>query len=155
MSAGIPDSVKTRNRTIHLTDAAIAVVILSAALQFFEPGIANMAWALGALAANLGTVVLRKQINYNDLPTAELDEYEIQRLFEAREDGFRAGLFLSIALLIISVIVALASQYWVELDATDVALFFAKLLTVQVLWVPFIIARSLAGKITRDELIAR
>ena len=42
MTAATPNTVKARNRTIHATDAAIAVVILSAALQFFQPGIANL-----------------------------------------------------------------------------------------------------------------
>ena len=155
MTAATPNTVKARNRTIHVTDAAIAVVILSAAIQFVQPGIANLLWMLGALAAAVGTVALRKQINGADLRTAELDEYELQRQLEAREDGFKTGLVLSIAFFLISGAVAAASQFWVELDATEVALFFAKLLTVQILWVPFMIARSLAGKINRDELIAR
>jgi len=155
MTAATPNTAKARNRTIHATDAAIAAVILSAALQFFQPGIANLLWMLGALAAAVGTVALRKQINGADLPGAELDEYELQRHLEAREDGFKTGLVLSIAFFLISGLVALACQLWVELDATEVALFFAKLLTVQILWVPFMIARSLAGKINRDELITR
>jgi len=155
MTAATPNTVKARNRTIHATDAAIAVVILSAAIQFFQPGIANLLWMVGALAAAVGTVALRKQINSADLQTAELDEYELQRHLEAREDGFKTGFILSAVFFLISGAVAVVCQFWVELDATEVALFFAKLLTVQILWVPFMIARSLAGKINRDELITR
>lgn len=43
---------------------------------------------------------------------AEFDEYELQRHLEAREDGFKTGLVLSIAFYLISGVVAAASQFW-------------------------------------------
>ena len=49
---------------------------------------------------------------------------------------------------------ALATRLGFEPSSLDVALFFAKLLFCQMLWIPFVVARSLAGKINRDALIA-
>lgn len=152
-AAATPGTVKARNRSIYFTDAAIAVVILGACLQFFQPGWSNLLWMLGCLGAALGIYVVRASIGKADLPTTELDEYERQRHLEAREVGLTTAFVTTLALFVIAGAVAFASKFWFDLNATDVALFFSQLLSAQLLCVTFSIARSLAGKINRDELI--
>lgn len=149
----IPHTVKTRKRSIYFTDAAIAVVVLGACLQFFKPGWSNLLWMLGCIAAALGIYVLRASIGNADLPTTDLDEYERQRHLEAREEGLTTAFATTLALFVIAGAVAFASRFWFDLEATDVALFFSQLLSAQLLFVAFRIARSLAGKISRDEII--
>lgn len=109
----VPHAVRRRNRLTLATDAAISLVVISAGLQFVEPGISNLLWGLGCLAAASGIALLR------------------------------------------SAIVAVLGHTQATLDGAHVALFFAKLVSCQALWVQFIVVRSLAGKINRDELISR
>lgn len=150
----IPTTVAKRKRLILSTDIAIAVVILSAALHFVAPGASNLMWMFGGMAAAAGTVALRNSINGADLPETELDEYELKRHAEAREDGLRSSLAISMALFVIAGAVAFATRFWAEVDGYQVAIFFAKVIYCQLIWVPFSVARSLAGKINRDELIS-
>ncbi|OFP34723.1 hypothetical protein [Corynebacterium sp. HMSC071B10] len=147
-------SVAKRKRLIPTTDIGIAIVLLAAVLQFFNSGLSTALWIAGGLIAAGGLVWLRRSIGGADLPGAELDEYEAQRHPEARDDGLRAAIILSAAMFAVAGGVALAAQFSPELSSIDVALFFSKLAYCQMLWVPFAVARSLAGKINRDELIA-
>ena len=66
----------------------------------------------------------------------------------------RGAIILSSALFAVADCVALAARFSPEVSSIDVALFFAKLAYCQMIWIPFAVARSLAGKINRDELIA-
>ena len=150
----IPAAVSKRKRIILATDIAVAAVVFSVALHFVQPGISNLLWMVGGIAATLGTLALRRSIDAADLPTAELDEYELKRHLEAREDGLRWSLGLSMLTFLLTGVVAFAARFWVDLDGQSVALFFAKVVFAQIVWVPFAMARSLAGKISRDELIS-
>ena len=64
----VPQAVRRRNRLTLATDAAIGVVVLSAAIHFMEPGISNLLWGLGCLAATSGTIALRSSIGARDIP---------------------------------------------------------------------------------------
>lgn len=148
----VPATVAQRKRAMRIGDGAIAALILAAALHFPAQGLSNLLWMLGSLAAALGIYELRKSIGYSDLPEAELDEYELKRHLEAREDGLRWSLGLSLAVFLLSGAVACTARFWVEPDGLSVTLFFAKVVYCQMIWVPFIVARSLAEKINSDEL---
>ena len=147
-------SVEKRKRLILTTDSGLALALLAAVLQFFNSGMSTVLWIGGGLIAAVGLVWLRQSIGGADLPGAELDEYETRRHVEARDDGLRGAIILSSALFAVAGCVALAARFSPEVSSIDVALFFAKLLYCQMVWIPFAVARSLAGKINRDELIA-
>ncbi len=151
----VPQAVRKRNQLTLATDAAIGVVVLSAAIHFMKPGISNLLWGLGCLAATSGTIALRSSIGARDIPSAELDEHELQLRTEAREDALRAATVMSVLITLAAMVIVVLGQTQLTLDGADVALFFAKLASCQVLLVQFIVVRSLAGKINRDELISR
>ena len=146
--------VAKRKRLILTTDIGLALALLAAVLQFFNSDLSAALWIGGGLLAAVGLVWLRQSIGGADLPGAELDEYETRRHVEARDDGLRGAIILSSALFTVAGCVALAARFSPEVSSIDVALFFAKLLYCQMIWIPFAVARSLAGKINRDELIA-
>lgn len=146
--------VAKRKRLILTTDIGLALALLAAVLQFFNSDLSAALWIGGGLLAAIGLVWLRASIGGADLPGAELDEYETRRHVEARDDGLRGAIILSSALFTVAGCVALAARFSPEVSSIDVALFFAKLLYCQMVWIPFAVARSLAGKINRDELIA-
>ena len=83
-----------------------------------------------------------------------LDEYELQRLAEARNDGLRAALMASIGLLIVTGLIAVSARLTGFMDGVFVAHIYFKLICAQLAFVPFTVTRSLAGKINRDELIS-
>lgn len=151
----IPDVVATRRRLVRVGDAAIAALVLSVALHFPAQGVSNLLWILGGLVAALVIRGLRGAIDNADLPQAELDEYELARHLQAREEGLRWSLGLSLAIFVLSGAVAFATRFWVDPDGVTVALFFAKTVYCQMILVPYIVARSLAGKINHDELSAQ
>ena len=151
----IPDTVATRKRLVRVGDAAIAALVLSVALHFPAQGVSNVLWLIGGLVAALVIRGLRGAIDNADLPQAELDEYELARHLQAREEGLRWSLGLSLAIFVLSGAVAFATRFWVDPDGVTVALFFAKTVYCQMILVPYIVARSLAGKINHAELSAQ
>lgn len=151
----IPDAISTRKRLVRVGNVAIAALVLSVALHFPAQGVSNGLWILGTLVAALALRGLRRAIDNADLPQAELDEYELARHLEAREEGLRWSLALSIAVFVLSGAVAFATRFWADPDGVTVALFFAKTANCQMILVPYIVARSLAGKINHDELSAQ
>lgn len=151
----IPDTVATRKRLAWVGDVAVAALVLSVVLHFPAQGVSNLLWILGALVAALALRGLRRAIGNADLPQAELDEYELTRHLQAREEGLRWSLGLSLAIFVLSGAVAFATRFWVDPDGVTVALFFAKTAYCQMILVPYIVARSLAGKINHDELSAQ
>lgn len=62
---------------------------------------------------------------------------------------------MSVLITLAAMVIVVLGQTQLTLDGADVALFIAKLASCQVLLVQFIVVRSLAGKINRDELISR
>lgn len=146
--------VVKRKRLTLAPDVGIAIMLLAAVLQFFNPTVSTALWLGGGALAAVGILLLRKSIGGADMPRAELDEYETQRHIEARDEGLSWSIFSSTAMFVLTGFLALATRFGFEPSSLDVALFFAKLLFCQMLWIPFVVARSLAGKINRDALIA-
>ena len=88
-----------------------------------EPGISNLLWGLGCLAAASGIALLRSAIGERALKSAELDEYELRLYMEAREDGLRASTVMSALVIIVAAVVAVLGHTQVCLlytsDAAD------------------------------------
>ncbi|MCQ9331867.1 hypothetical protein NQ023_06295 [Corynebacterium phoceense] len=60
----------------------------------------------------------------------------------------------SIGLLIVTGLIAVSTRLTDFMDGIFVAHIYFKLICAQLVFVPFTVARSLAGKINRDELIS-
>lgn len=67
-SGTTPTSVSKRRATIVFTDIAIAVVVFSAALQFFYSEISQVVWILAGISAVIGTNELRRSIKKSRPP---------------------------------------------------------------------------------------
>ena len=147
--------VTNRNRLIRLADVGLAIIVLSIPLQFWDDFTSFMLACLGSCVTGFGVSKLRKTIDSADLPTIELDEYMLQLHVEAREDGLKLALFSSMFMFVACGAIALGTRFLDSMDGIFVASLFFKLIMLQMLWVPFTVARSLAGKFNRDELISK
>ena len=147
--------VTNRNRLIRLADVGLAIIVLSIPLQFWDDFTSFMLACLGSCVTGFGVSKLRKTIDSADLPTIELDEYMLQLHVEAREDGLKLALFSSMFMFMACGAIALGTRFVDSMDGIFVASLFFKLIMLQMLWVPFTVARSLAGKFNRDELISK
>lgn len=146
--------VTNRNRLIRLADVGLAIIVLSIPLQFWDDFTSFMLACLGSCVTGFGVSKLRKTIDSADLPTIELDEYMLQLHIEAREDGLKLALFSSMFMFVACGAIALGTRFLDSMDGIFVASLFFKLIMLQMLWVPFTVAKSLAGKLNRDELIS-
>lgn len=146
--------VTNRNRLIRLADVGLAIIVLSIPLQFWDDFTSFMLACLGSCVTGFGVSKLRKTIDSADLPTIELDEYMLQLHIEAREDGLKLALFSSMFMFVACGTIALGTRFLDSMDGIFVASLFFKLIMLQMLWVPFTVAKSLAGKFNRDELIS-
>ena len=155
MCASIPNSVKTRKRYITLADLSAGLIILSLPLQFWDLFTSLMVAALGTLLCALMTARLRTTINSADLPTTELDEYQMQLHVEARDDGLKFSLAALVILLPVTGLIAWGARTMPIMDGVFVSLLYFKLILLLLVWLPFSVARSLAGKMNRDELLSK
>ena len=155
MSASIPDSVKTRKRYITLADLSAGLIILSLPLQFWDSFTSLMVACLGTLLTALLTARLRGAIGAADLPPTELDEYQMQQHLEARDDGLKFSLAALVILLPVTGLIAWGARTMPIMDGMFVSQLYLKLISLLMVWVPFSVARSLAGKMNRDELISK
>lgn len=155
MSTPIPTSVTTRKRYITLTDLSTALIIASIPLQFWSPFTSLMVACLGTLLCALLTARLRTTINAADLPRTELDEYEMQQHVEARDDGLKFSLAALVILLPVTGLIAWGARTMPIMDGVFVSQLYLKIILLLMVWVPFSVARSLAGKMNRDELISK
>lgn len=146
--------VTNRNRLIRLADVGLAIIVLSIPLQFWDDFTSFMLACLGSCVTGFGVSKLRKTIDSADLPTIELDEYMLQLHIEAREDGLKLALFSSMFMFVACGAIALGTRFLDSMGGIFVASLFFKLIMLQMLWVPFTVAKSLAGKFNRDELIS-
>lgn len=146
--------VTNRNRLIRLADVGLAIIVLSIPLQFWDDFTSFMLACLGSCVTGFGVSKLRKTIDSADLPTIELDEYMLQLHIEAREDGLKLALFSSMFMFVACGAIALGTRFLDSMDGIFVVSLFFKLIMLQMLWVPFTVAKSLAGKFNRDELIS-
>ena len=155
MSASIPNSVKTRKRYITLADLSSCLIILSLPLQFWDSFTSLMVACLGTLLTALLTARLRGAIGAADLPTTELDEYQMQQHLEARDDGLKLSLAALVILLPVTGLIAWGARTMPIMDGMFVSQLYLKLISLLLVWLPFSVARSLAGKMNRDELISK
>ncbi|MGV0361207.1 hypothetical protein ACUY2X_03810 [Corynebacterium minutissimum] len=155
MSASIPDSVKTRKRYITLADLSTVLIIASIPLQFWSLFTSLMVACLGTLLTGLLTARLRGAIGAADLPRTELDEYEMQQHLEARDDGLKFSLAALVILLPVTGLIAWGARTMPMMDGVFVSQLYLKIILLLMVWVPFSVARSLAGKMNRDELISK
>ncbi|MTE09698.1 hypothetical protein FKE98_04385 [Corynebacterium aurimucosum] len=151
----IPDSVKTRKRYITLADLSSCLIILSLPLQFWDSFTSLMVACLGTLLTALLTARLRGAIDAADLPTTELDEYQMQQHVEARDDGLKFSLAALVILLPVTGLIAWGARTMPIMDGVFVSQLYLKIILLLMVWVPFSVARSLAGKMNRDELISK
>ena len=147
--------VTKRNRLIRLADVGLAIIVVSIPLQFWDDFTSFMLACLGSCVTGFGVSKLRKTIDSADLPTIELDEYMLQLHVEAREDGLKLALFSSMFMFMACGAIALGTRFVDSMDGIFVASLFFKLIMLQMLWAPFTVARSLAGKFNRNEQIGR
>ncbi|MDK8896559.1 hypothetical protein QP999_01215 [Corynebacterium sp. MSK004] len=155
MPTPIPNSVKTRKRYITLADLSSCLIILSLPLQFWDSFTSLMVACLGTLLTALLTARLRGAIGAADLPTTELDEYQMQQHVEARDDGLKFSLAALTILLLLTGLIAWGARTLPIMDGVFVSQLYLKLISLLMVWVPFSVARSLAGKMNRDELISK
>lgn len=114
-----------------------------------------MVAALGTLLTALLTARLRRTIGAADLPTTELDEYQMQQHVEARDDGLKFSLAALVILLLLTGIISWGARTMPIMDGVFVSLLYFKPILLLLVWLPFSVARSLAGKMNRDELISK
>lgn len=155
MPTPIPNSVTTRKRYITLADLSSCLIILSLPLQFWDSFTSLMVACLGTLLTALLTARLRGAIGAADLPTTELDEYQMQQHVEARDDGLKFSLAALTILLLLTGLIAWGARTLPIMDGVFVSQLYLKLISLLMVWVPFSVARSLAGKMNRDELISK
>ena len=160
MANTIPASVSHRKRLVLAGDVFLGLAIVAAALHFFALGLSNLLWPIAGIAATMCTTWLRQSIRHLDVPTTEMDEYELRLHTDARDKGLKTALATAIVLFLVAGATAFglrfsgAEQVAVE-EATsgaNIAIFFAKLIYIQLLWIPFTVAKELANKLNADEL---
>ena len=160
MASSIPASVSRRKRLVLSGDIFLGLAIVAAALHFFALGLSNLLWPIAGVAATICTTWLRQSIRRLDVPTTEMDEYELRLHTDARDTGLKTAVVISIVLFLVAGATALGlrslgtEEVAVE-EATsgaNIAIFFAKLIYIQLLWIPFAVAKELANKLNVDEL---
>ena len=160
MATTIPASVSRRKRLILAGDIFLGLAIVAAALHFFALGLSNLLWPIAGIAATMCTTWLRQSIRHLDVPTTEMDEYELRLHTDARDKGLKTALATAIVLFLVAGATAFglrffsAEQVAVEqaTSGANIAIFFAKLIYIQLLWIPFAVAKELANKLNTDEL---
>ena len=160
MANTIPASVSRRKRLVLAGDIFLGLAIVTAALHFIALSLSNLLWPIAGIAATTCTTWLRQSIRHLDVPTTEMDEYELRLHTDARDKGLKTALATAIVLFLVAGATAFglrfsgAEQVAVE-EATsgaNIAIFFAKLIYTQLLWIPFAVAKELANKLNADEL---
>ncbi|MBK4163186.1 hypothetical protein [Corynebacterium macginleyi] len=160
MTTSLPAAVTRRKRLVLGGDVFLGLSIVAAALHFFALGLSNLLWPIVGIAATFCTMRLRHSIRHLDAPTTEMDEYELRLHTEARDKGLKTAVSTSIALFLVagataSVLRFFGAEQVAMEEATsgnNIAIFFAKLIYLQLLWVPFAVVKELATKLNTDEL---
>ena len=160
MANTIPASVSRRKRLVLAGDIFLGLAIMAAALHFFALGLSNLLWPIAGIAATICTAWLRQSIRNLDVPTTEMDEYELRLHTGARDQGLKTALATAIVLFLVAGATATCSApkkrspNAVEqaTSGANIAIFFAKLIYIQLLWIPFAVAKELANKLNTDEL---
>ena len=160
MANTIPASVSRRKRLVLAGDIFLGLAIMAAALHFFALGLSNLLWPIAGIAATICTTWLRQSIRHLNVPTTKMDEYELRLHTDAREKGLKTALITAIVLFLVAGATAFGLQVFgteqvtaeAATSGTNIAIFFAKLIYIQLLWIPFAVAKELANKLNADEL---
>ena len=153
-------SVSRSKRLVLAGDIFLGLAIVTAALHFIALSLSNLLWPIAGIAATTCTTWLRQSIRHLDVPTTEMDEYELRLHTDARDQGLKTAVVTSTVLFLVAVATAFglrflgAEETAVE-EATSgasIAIFFAKLIYTQLLWIPFAVAKELANKLNANEL---
>ena len=136
MASPIPASVSRRKRLVLAGDIFLGLAIVTAALHFIALSLSNLLWPIAGIAATTCTTWLRQSIRHLDVPTTEMDEYELRLHTDARDQGLKTAVVTSTVLFLVAVATAFglrflgAEETAVE-EATSgasIAIFFAKLI---------------------------
>lgn len=152
MSRTAPSSVRARKNLVLAGDIALAVIVLCIPFLFVARGIALALWALSALAFSLIIVRLRNTIGALDMAATTMDEYQLTQHMEARNDGLRAANILALILFIAGGVTVFFTTTKPILNAADLAHMLMVYAYLMLLAPSFVVARSIAGKLNRDEL---
>ena len=102
MATTIPAPVSRRKRLILAGDVFLGLAIVAAALHFFALGLSNLLWPIAGIAATMCTTWLRQSIRHLDVPTTEMDEYELRLHTDARDKGLKTALATAIVLFLVA-----------------------------------------------------
>ena len=102
MASPIPASVSRRKRLVLAGDIFLGLAIVAAALHFFALGLSNLLWPIAGIAATMCTTWLRQSIRHLDVPTTEMDEYELRLHTDARDTGLKTAVVISIVLFLVA-----------------------------------------------------
>lgn len=151
----IPESVRTRKRLVLAGDIALGVIVLCIPFSFALRGIAMALWALAALVFALVINNLRRTIDALDLSRTSMDEYQLTQHMEARNDGLRAANIMAATLFVAGGVAIFLTVNKPVLSAAALSHALAIYAYLMLPLPSFIVARSMAGKLNRDELISQ
>lgn len=153
----VPTIVSGRRRAILGSYIGFPVILVSAVLCFVDDFAALIVWCLGTCFTSGCVFGLRRSTRREDLrPDDELDEYELQRRYHAQRKAltyatyFLFAVWLTFALL--TRFRVAGSGSFDTLITTLRACYFAT--SVAILFVPFMILRSIADGMNHDLLMS-
>lgn len=151
-------TVRNRRRFSLLGDVGIACIILAAPLRLRWEGPSELVVVAGVFVTAVSCYRLRRSIRRQDIrQEAELDEYERQRRYHAQRTALRwAVAFLLIIWVALIVLLAVFSRQGPESFETLITVVLAGLYatTAFMLFIPFLILRTIAGEMNKDLLVS-
>ncbi|WP_417287208.1 hypothetical protein [Corynebacterium variabile] len=153
----VPTIVSGRRRAILGSYIGFPVILVSAVLCFVDDFAALIVWCLGTCFTSGCVFGLRRSTRREDLrPDDELDEYELQRRYRAQRKALTYATYFLVA---VWLTFALLTRFRVAgsgsfdtLITTLRACYFAT--SVAILFVPFMILRSIADGMNHDLLMS-
>ena len=111
MASPIPASVSRRKRLVLAGDIFLGLAIVTAALHFIALSLSNLLWPIAGIAATTCTTWLRQSIRHLDVPTTEMDEYELRLHTDARDQGLKTAVVTSTVLFLVAVATAFGLRF--------------------------------------------
>ena len=111
MASPIPASVSRRKRLVLAGDIFLGLAIVTAALHFIALSLSNLLWPIAGIAATTCTTWLRQSIRHLDVPTTEMDEYELRLHTDARDQGLKTAVVTSTVLFLVAVATAVSYKH--------------------------------------------
>ncbi|MEJ6550857.1 hypothetical protein PQI66_15045 [Corynebacterium sp. USCH3] len=151
-------TVRHRRQFSLLGDIGIACIILAAALRFRWDGLSELRAVVGIFITAVSCDRLRRSIRRQDVRhEEELDEYELLRRHRAHRTALRWAIaFLVTLWTALIVLLAIFNRQGAEsfetfLDAVVACLYCT---TAFMLFIPFLILRTIANGMNKDLLIS-